>query len=152
MTSCDNIPTPSDFVDAARKYLDVPFMHQGRSLRGLDCLGLVVVAARDLGISVVDNLAYSKKPDFEEMRAGLLHHMAPVPSDDADKGDVIWLRWDRDGYPVHLAIISKIDDDGWPLVIHALGGKGINKVCEQRMPVDWVMRIHKFLRWHEWHN
>jgi cell wall-associated NlpC family hydrolase len=38
------------FEAAARGWIGVPSMHQGRSRAGVDCIGLVVMAARDCGL------------------------------------------------------------------------------------------------------
>jgi len=150
--SLDNIQTPSDLIESARKYMGVPFLHQGRSDQGLDCLGLVVVAARDIGIEVVDNLHYSKSPDFDEMYEGLRRHMSPVTAREAQPGDIIWVRWNRRAYPAHLAIITKIAADGWPTVLHCWGIKQFDRGVEHRMPKDCQGQIFKYLRWHEWHG
>lgn len=40
--------------DILSKYLGVPFKHEGRSLDGLDCYGLLVMVYRDMGIELVD--------------------------------------------------------------------------------------------------
>lgn len=40
------------FVAAARSYIGVPWKHQGRSRAGLDCIGLIILAGRDIGIAV----------------------------------------------------------------------------------------------------
>lgn len=40
--------------DIINKYLGVPYLHQGRSMQGLDCYGLVILIYADLGIKVFD--------------------------------------------------------------------------------------------------
>ncbi|MEM6832526.1 MAG: NlpC/P60 family protein [Pseudomonadota bacterium] len=56
-------------IAAARACLGTRFRHQGRQRRhGLDCLGLVVVAARAAGIALIDSRCYSRQPspsDFQ---------------------------------------------------------------------------------------
>jgi cell wall-associated NlpC family hydrolase len=43
--------TGGDVIISARRYIGVPCIHQGRSLKtGVDCVGLVVCVAHDLGI------------------------------------------------------------------------------------------------------
>ena len=39
-----------DIVTCARQFLDVRFVHQGRSREGLDCLGLLIATAREAGL------------------------------------------------------------------------------------------------------
>lgn len=36
------------------KYLPVPYKHQGRSMQGLDCYGLIIVIYADLGVKLFD--------------------------------------------------------------------------------------------------
>ncbi len=36
------------------KYLPVPYIHQGRSMQGFDCYGLVIAIYADLGIKLID--------------------------------------------------------------------------------------------------
>lgn len=48
--------------EAARKYLGVPFRHLGRDRNGLDCVGLCLVSARDLGIDIPEPEPYERGP------------------------------------------------------------------------------------------
>jgi len=41
--------------EAVRKYLGVPYKHNGRDLDGLDCLGLIWRFYKDMGIEVPDS-------------------------------------------------------------------------------------------------
>lgn len=49
-------------VAEARRWLDVRWEHQGRSAHGLDCVGLVVMVCRALGLSAYDLAAYPREP------------------------------------------------------------------------------------------
>jgi cell wall-associated NlpC family hydrolase len=40
--------------DIRKKYLPVPYKHQGRDLSGLDCYGLVICIYKDLGVKLFD--------------------------------------------------------------------------------------------------
>lgn len=61
----------NEIVAAARAYLGVPFHHQGRVRAGLDCAGLLIVVARDLGLDPLDLITYDHDPDPDTPRAYL---------------------------------------------------------------------------------
>jgi cell wall-associated NlpC family hydrolase len=56
------------FVAAARGYIGVPCRHQGRSRRGLDCIGLVVVAARDCGLDPPVAATYGRMQAYRQFK------------------------------------------------------------------------------------
>ena len=45
----------SKYEQIARQFLGIPYRHGGRDRKGLDCLGLVHLFYRELGIKVPDN-------------------------------------------------------------------------------------------------
>jgi len=97
-----------DVVDAARSYLGVPWRHQGRARRvGLDCLGLLVVVAEDLGYYPQDYLCYTREPDPR-----LLHHMVNEQFNAVDRdpiaGDMVLVHFhSRRKSPYHFGIITE---------------------------------------------
>jgi len=59
----------AEFVEAARSYLGVPFRHLGRNRNGLDCVGLVLCAAHDVGLlGGIDYTTYDRIPDGKMLR------------------------------------------------------------------------------------
>lgn len=44
------MPNGSDLIDAARKFRGVPYEYGGKTATGLDCSGLVALAAREVGV------------------------------------------------------------------------------------------------------
>lgn len=60
------------FVEAARSYVGVPFKHQGRSRAGLDCVGLIVVAARECGLNVPMLATYGRTPYYPDLKKELM--------------------------------------------------------------------------------
>jgi len=120
--------TPADFVAAARSYVGVPFRHQGRTRHGVDCIGLVVCAARDIGLTLADRTDYPRDPN------GLLplemaRQFAPVESPQA--GDILLMRFR--GEPQHVAILAGA------ALIH--GYASIGRVVEHGMDAKWRRRI-----------
>jgi len=134
--------------DAARRYIGVPFRHRGRSRRGVDCAGLVVLAFRDLGVTLPDFLKYGAEPHND----GLVAHVrsalgdsvaaAPVRPVELQPGDVIVMRFEVQ--PHHLAIVGR-HPLGHFSIIHADGHYG--RVLEQGLSEDMTQRItHVFRR------
>lgn len=119
---------------AARKYIGVPFGHQGRDPSvSLDCIGLCQVAARDCGHVVPDWLDYSRNP-----HGGLLEQrMASVLVRESvwRPGLIAAIRW---GGPVrHVGILGD-HADGLSL-IHT--DSMLGRVTEHRIDAKWARRI-----------
>src|SRR5690606_291727 len=108
----------SDLVAAARKYLNVPFKHRGRTEAGLDCLGLVVLAFRDIGVDVGDARNYGRRPepDHDRLRAALVERFGP-PVRALQVGDIVTMRWYKQVN--HIAIVTDYPYGGFGL-IHSL--------------------------------
>ena len=81
--------TADSFIAAARTYIGVPWQHQGRSRFGIDCVGLLVCAARDLGIPVEDIRAYQREPGAHDLARMLRRHCVSVPVADMRPGDIV---------------------------------------------------------------
>jgi cell wall-associated NlpC family hydrolase len=127
--------TRQQIVDTARSYLGVRYKHQGRTKFGLDCLGLLVRVAHDLGLSTDDATDYGSVPDsrrlMRELDARLDVVLAP------QIGDVLLMRFDNN--PQHLAIIT---DKG---IIHSYAQA--RKVVEHGLNDEWsrlIVRAYSF--------
>jgi len=106
------------FVAAARSYLGVPWVRQGRSRQGVDCIGLVVLAARDCGMNVTMAATYGDTQAYWEMKPILIEHCARV----GYPGEGIIVLYKNPAI-LHLGVLTA---EG--TVIHAFGPK--NKVVE----------------------
>lgn len=60
------------FIKVARSYLGVPWVHQGRSRTGLDCVGLIVISARNCGLDVPMLANYGRTPDYRQLKRELM--------------------------------------------------------------------------------
>lgn len=105
----------ASFVAAARAYLRVPFRHMGRNRHGLDCVGLLLLAARDAGIVCDEPEPYERGRRGWDIRDWLRQRLDEQPRDGHRDGDVLLF---NDGmYPAHVGVRST-----WhlrPAVIHA---------------------------------
>ena len=94
----------ADIVTCARAYLGVPWVHQGRSRAGLDCGGLIVRVAQDLGLSAFDVGAYGRQPDGKSLRR-YLWAFGARPLAELAPGAILLMRFVR--FPQHLAIATE---------------------------------------------
>jgi cell wall-associated NlpC family hydrolase len=129
----------SDIVTIARTLIGTPYQHQGRVAGlALDCAGVPVHVAKELGIELAHYTRYGRLPVPAEMRAALDAHLLRVPTHSMQIGDVAWLRFQRE--PQHLAIVGDYHLGGFSL-IHAYNGAGLKKVVEHRLDPTWMARI-----------
>lgn len=117
-----------DVLTAACSALNTPFRHQGRTLRGLDCAGLIVWCAECAGLDYVDQGDYPRQPSNGRLEAAL--EMQPclvrIPVATAAAGDVLLIKFNGD--PQHLALHAG------KTMIHAWEKTG--KVCEHDLD-EW---------------
>ncbi len=121
-------------VDAARVYLDVPFKHQGRSKNGLDCVGLIIVAAKDCGLEFPDCMVYSKSPQHGLLqqnieKSGFLERLHNTV--ELKRNDILLFRFTEE--PQHVALYC---DNS---IIHSYSR--IEKVVEHRFSGSWKHKL-----------
>jgi cell wall-associated NlpC family hydrolase len=131
--------TPYQIIAAARSCLGTPFRHLGRTPgKVLDCAGLAVSVAQDLGLEVDDRDAYGRVP-----AGGLLEAMLDAQPclvrvfRDPQAGDLLLMKFKGD--PQHLAICAG------DTIIHAW--QAVGKVAEHRFADVWkarVVRVYAF--------
>lgn len=128
--------TRADIVSAARAYLGTPFVHQGR-LRGagVDCVGLLICMARDLGITDVEYTGYRRTGDGGLLMQALESHLVRLPDDVFfQAGQVLAIRYRN---PQHVAVVTGAAPDGITIV-HAIE----RGVTEHILDARWRRRIY----------
>jgi cell wall-associated NlpC family hydrolase len=129
--------TKQEFVDKAREFIGIPFRHQGRTIHGVDCAGLLYLTAKELGVSTRDETDYGRLPDPKRMLRLLSENMDRIPIEEAVPGDVYWMRFGVD--PQHLALVT---DKG---IIHSYSevrkGSETGRVVEHTLNKTWKDRI-----------
>jgi hypothetical protein len=128
------VVTAGDLVIRARSYVGTPWKHRGRGREGLDCAGLLIAVASDLGLDHPGKLTYERMPSVELIDSLLKEY--------ATKTNVWALgcfariavakRWQ------HLGIIATSESGEFTL-IHAYYTVG--RVCEHRIDARWKRRI-----------
>ena len=124
-------------VAHARSMVGTPFRHRGRSERGVDCLGLVLVSLAAVGVKARDERVYGRRPEPEgaRLRAELCEHFGD-PVAEIAPGCVVTMQWH--GRPNHVGIVGEYYLGGLSL-IHADAAS--ERVIEHRLADPWPRRI-----------
>lgn len=122
-------------IAAARGWLGTPFRHQAR-LRGVgvDCGGLVVMAAREAGCLVADHPGpYTRMPDGQSLRRVVEGQCAPIAA--LEPAAVALMAWETE--PQHVALVAT-HGERWT-IIHAY--MDARRVVEHGLGEEWMRRI-----------
>lgn len=94
-----------EMIEAARTLVRVvPWRHQGRSLKGADCVGLFTVIGRMVGFEISLPTGYSHTPDPKILEAGLRQYTDELPAAEARPGDLVVIKYLGKG--THLALLT----------------------------------------------
>ena len=118
------------FVAAARSFVGVPWRHLGRSHTGVDCIGLVLLAAREVGVDLPDPVPYAREPQGTRLLEGILAHAERIAT--PEPGDVLLFRMGL--YGGHVGIASVHPAWGVPACLHAYAPR--RQVVEQPMDAE----------------
>ncbi|MBB4212677.1 NlpC/P60 family putative phage cell wall peptidase [Rhodothalassium salexigens DSM 2132] len=123
---------PDTIVALARRWLGTPWHHQGRVRGvGVDCAGLVIGVARDLGLDPVDVTGYGRRPDSDDLVRLIRAHLIEIPLAEAQPAAVLLMR--IDGRAQHLGILTDVG------LLHAYALA--RRVVEHRIDPVWAERI-----------
>lgn len=128
--------TGAEICTAARDWRGVKWRHQGRSREGIDCCGLVIVVAKELGYFDFDVTDYARVATDESMLRYCREHFAQIGQAELQPGDVVVMRFDPNR---HMALIGDYPGGGLSL-IHAYS-LAPRKVVEQRLDEAWRRKI-----------
>lgn len=102
----------------------------------MDCVGLLVLVGRDIGLHIEDTTDYTFNPEVKKFTDVIYSQSVRVPMDPIRIGSIGIFR--QSIYPMHTGIIAKHPISGELTVINAnLKGK---KVIEQPMS-EWFEEI-----------
>ncbi len=119
-------------IDAARNCIGTPFHHQGRTAgAGLDCIGLIVHAARVAGMDVEDCTDYGRNPDGIRLLQALNAH-GFEKTEQIQAGNVLVFRFNR--FPQHVALATTAT-----AMVHAYAPMG--SVVETTIGQSWLNRL-----------
>jgi cell wall-associated NlpC family hydrolase len=122
-----------DLIDEARSWIGVPFVHQGRSRIGCDCLGFVAAMLADLGSTTAMRLLpgnYARNPQSKVLDT-LRANSREIP---LEAGALLLIQFPYSKHPSHAALYTGES------MIHAY--QSVNKVVEHGYREPWVHRTH----------
>lgn len=122
---------PSELTQVFRCWLNVRWVHQGRTRYGVDCGGLIVCALKQAGLRLggfTDPVAYSRAPK-PVLRALVEQHL--IPTFEPEEGTIALIRFSPSLDPSHLAYLTGRN------MIHA-SSTGARAVVEHRYGEPWV--------------
>ena len=125
-------------ITAARSWVGTCFHHQGRCKRtaahngGVDCIGLLVGVAQEIGFPVQDETDYSRHPQGSRLADVLRHYLQPIALTEVRGGDVLLFTFEKD--PQHVGIVSELSGGELGL-IHAY--REARGVVEHRLDNHW---------------
>lgn len=122
-------------VTEARTWIGVRWLHQGRTREGVDCAGLVIKVAHELGLSTFDTADYARQAIDEAMLELCRGHLQPIGRQDIRPGDVLVMRFENQR---HIGVVGDYIYGGLSL-IHAYAPN--RKVVEHRFDSVWMSRV-----------
>lgn len=125
--------TRSDIVAQARSWISVKWRHQGRSREGIDCAGLVIKVAHELGLTEFDTADYARQATDETMLELCREHLVEISRSAAGPGDVAVMRF---GTNRHIGFFGDYPGGGLSL-IHAYSNAP-RRVVEHVFNDDWL--------------
>lgn len=135
-------PRANEIVDCARSLVGVPFKHQGRDTRGIDCVGVPIYIAKELGIKEWNSVAYPPRPNMALFEKLIRQTGATlVPFKEVAHGDMLRVMSYR--FPVHMGIYAK-DAKGNEYIIHAY--QPVGKVIVTPLSAKEWEKVHSVWR------
>ena len=124
--------TRKQIVDAAMSMRGVPFRHQGRSMNGVDCVGILYVILQAVNYpAIIDVEGYRVSPPASVILDTMRANFDEIPLSDAGLGDIYLMRIGG-RKPKHASIIVNttrdIEKGIEPEILHAYGHGGKGKV------------------------
>lgn len=105
-----------EIVQAARDYIGTPWIHEGRSDGGLDCVGLIQMVCDKFNIYYEDLKGYSAAPNGHMFLNHLTKYLTVNKNCDYQDGSIGLFRQNR--FPCHIGIFAT-NEFGQRTLIHA---------------------------------
>lgn len=130
--------TREALVATVRQHIGTRWHHQGRTPGvGLDCIGLFVVSATELGAILQDFQQYGPIPRPEILMAQVTRHLVEVPLDERQVGDLLCFAAPESGKPSHFGVLVERAPDR---MVHAFAKH--RRVALEPVADQWVAALH----------
>ncbi len=127
------MPNRLDIIMAAREWIGVRWQHQGRTIHGIDCVGLILKVGQELKLVDFDTTNYQRRTHGTLFLKHFKEHMKQKPILEGIPGDVLLLRDAQ--YPCHSTIIGERNNTQTIIHAHALKRKVLEEPLNQG---DWL--------------
>lgn len=108
-------------VSQVRSYVGVPWRHQGRSMHGVDCIGLVGLTYKGVGVDWEEFLGFRDQRDYSRgPQQDLLRTISRLcePIESVIDGCLVVMKFPQERYPRHVGLYA------YGNLIHADARKG----------------------------
>jgi len=122
---------PRAVIDQARAWVGVPFLHQGRTRNGADCLGFIAACLNELGSDIFLRYLptnYARAPQ-SLLIDGMMHLTRQI---DLEPAALMLIQFPLQAHPAHAAIYTGES------MIHT--DQMIGRVVEHSYGGQWVAR------------
>lgn len=131
----------------AMAYLGVPFLHMGRTPEGVDCVGLLVLVARDCGWEPIDQEFYGRQPSrrsgIDKLGAYIKQNLGDPVTRPMQPNDVLLMRLRNTALSSHIAMVAP-HPEGLGM-IHTYGD--IKRVAYHRIDEYRMNQIVEVYQW-----
>jgi cell wall-associated NlpC family hydrolase len=127
------------FVDVARSWIGVKYQHQGRTRKGVDCIGLILGVSSELGVQLIAPDNYAPSPASNLVLKYADAQGVTIENKKLELGRIAVL-WGIDSNEAqHFAVVGEYN--GRQTMIHAFSRQG--KVIEHSWDTFWLKRLMK---------
>lgn len=129
--------TAHDVVAEARAWLGVPFLHQGRSRNGVDCIGYVAAVCAHLGaLEPLNNLPHNYARNPQALLKDALRMLGRPTT--LEIGCIVLIKWPLTKDPSHVGIYTGES------MIHCY--EAVGRVVEHGYTTPWPERTESLWR------
>ena len=143
--------TKKEVLDAARSFLNVKWLHQGRDPQfGLDCVGYCSAVAKAIDYpTIIDMTDYGREPNPLELIRMLRANLDEIELSEFGAADILLMKPMQSDSPRHVAFCETLENDPKrgiePSILHAANRVGIQKVIREPLQ-NYRSRLVKAFR------